>query len=80
MPRDWKSLTSVASGVEEIRIKTDECGARAHRIVYVARFPEAVYVLHAFEKKTQKTSEHDLDVARARYSEVLRMRKDTEVR
>jgi len=74
MPRDWKPLDTVAPGVQEIRITTNEGGSREHRVVYVARFPEAVYVLHAFEKKSRKTSEHDLDVAKARYSELLRVR------
>lgn len=47
-----------------------------HRVVYVAKFPEAVYVLHAFEKKTAKTSPHNLEVAQARYREMLRDRTD----
>jgi phage-related protein len=76
MPRDWKPLEDVAAGVQEIRITTHEGGSREHRVVYVARFPEAVYVLHAFEKKSRKTSEHDLEVARARYNQAVRLREN----
>lgn len=45
-----------------------------HRIVYVAKYAEAVYVLHAFEKKTQRTSELNLEVAASRYKQMLRRR------
>lgn len=47
-----------------------------YRVIYVARFDEAVYVLHAFQKKTQKTSQHNIDVAHARYAQLLRERRD----
>jgi phage-related protein len=50
-PADWKPLNSVGVGVREIRVHT----GREHRVVYLARFAEAIYVLHAFEKKTRKT-------------------------
>lgn len=49
--------------------------AGAFRVVYVAKFPEAVYVLHAFQKKTQRTSKNDIDLARARYGDLLRERR-----
>jgi len=49
-PDDWKPMTSVGQGVREIRIHTE----LAHRVFYLATFDEAVYVLHAFEKKTRK--------------------------
>jgi len=45
-----------------------------HRVIYVAKFPEAVYVLHAFEKKSQQTPRIHLDVAAARYKQLLRER------
>jgi phage-related protein len=66
MPSDWKSMPSVGPGVHEIRLRT----GRGHRVVYVARFGEAIYVLHAFEKKTRRTDQADLDLARRRYSEL----------
>jgi len=70
-PADWKPMASVGAGVVELRIRTD----RAHRVFYVARFAEAIYVLHAFEKKTRKTVRQDLEIGRARLREVLRMRQ-----
>jgi phage-related protein len=72
-PADWKPMTRIGSGVCEIRIR-DEAGA--FRLMYVARFPEAVYVLHAFQKKTQTTAKKDLTLAKVRYQEVLAKRKN----
>ena len=63
-PDDWKPLSIVGPGAREIRVR-DETGA--FRIIYVARFEDAVYVLHAFQKKTQKISRADLAMASARY-------------
>ena len=63
-PDDWKAMPTVGSGVREIRVR-DEAGA--FRVIYVARFEDAVYVLHAFQKKTRQTSRADLELARARY-------------
>src|SRR2546428_9875915 len=59
-PNDWKPMTSVGLGVQEIRIHTDV----EHRVLYVAKFAEALYVLHAFEKGTRQTSKEDLSLAR----------------
>ncbi|MGQ0733733.1 MAG: type II toxin-antitoxin system RelE/ParE family toxin [Acidobacteriota bacterium] len=67
---DWKPMKSVGQGVREIRIQT----APAHRVFYLATFDEAVYVLHAFEQKTQKTSPHDVTLARDRYRALLKKR------
>lgn len=63
-PRDFKPLPSVAPGVHELRVR-DEAGA--FRVIYVAKFEEAVYVLHAFRKTTRKTRQADIDLAAARY-------------
>lgn len=71
-PDDWKPMPTIGANVQEIRIR-DVTGA--FRIVYVARFSAAVYVLHCFQKKTQKTSRHDLDLAAKRYRELM---KETE--
>ena len=60
-------MTSVGPGVREIRIQTE----LSHRVLYVATFAEAVYVLHAFEKRTRKTPPHELRVARDRYRGLL---------
>ena len=64
-------MPSVGTGVREIRIRT----GREHRILYVTKFKEAIYVLHAFQKKTQRTATTDLDLAKRRYSEILRYRQ-----
>jgi phage-related protein len=57
-------MSTVGAGAGEIRIK-DEAGI--YRVIYVAKFEEAVYVLHVFEKKTQKTRKADIALAKARY-------------
>jgi phage-related protein len=71
-PKDWKPMKSVGLGVNEIRIH-DEAGA--FRVIYVAKFEEAIYVLHCFEKKSQKTSTADLAIAAARYRSVVATRR-----
>ena len=53
MPNDWKPMPSIGLGVQEIRIHT---GAE-HQVFYIAKFDEAVYVLHAFEKRTRRAPE-----------------------
>ncbi len=63
-PDDWKPMPAVGSGVREIRVR-DSSGA--FRCMYLATRPEGVYVLHCFQKKTQKTSQQDLDLARRRF-------------
>ena len=67
-PNDWRALNSVGHGVREIRIK-DASGA--FRVIYVAKLVDAVYVLHCFQKKTQKTSKADLELAETRYRTLL---------
>src|SRR3989442_7218418 len=69
-PNDWKPLPSVGPGVQEIRIHTGV----EHRVIYVAKFPEAVYVLHAFEKRTRRMSKGDVDLAKHRLSALLAQR------
>ena len=59
-PSDWKPMRMLAPGAAEIRIR-DETGA--FRVIYVAHMDDAVYVLHAFQKKTQRTANADLDLA-----------------
>jgi phage-related protein len=69
-------MPSIAPGVRELRIHT----AVEHRVLYVAKFAEAVYVLHAFQKKRQRTSQQDLDLARERYQELEAWRKSRDHR
>lgn len=73
-PRDWKPLQSVGPGAAEIRIQGWSGGRLEHRVVYVARFPEAVYVLHAFQKRSRTTATRDLETARERYRLMLNRR------
>jgi phage-related protein len=68
-PNDWKPMKGLGAGVREIRIR-DEAGA--FRLVYIATFAEAVYVLHAFQKKTPRTSPRDIWLAKSRLSELKR--------
>lgn len=65
-------MSTIGPGVQEIRIR-DETGA--FRVIYLARLKEAVYVLHCFQKKSQKTAKADLDLASRRYNELIRERK-----
>lgn len=69
-PSDWKPMTSVGAGVREIRIHSDG----EYRVLYLAKQPEAVYVLHAFAKKRHGTRKLDVDLARAQLTELLRLR------
>jgi phage-related protein len=70
-PSNWKPMSSVGPGVREIRIHSD----REHRVLYIAKFEEGVYVLHAFEKKTRKTAKADLELAGSRLRELMKTRR-----
>ena len=74
LPTDWKPMATVGPGVMEIRVHTRV----EHRVFYVAKFDEAVYVLHAFEKRTRKTPKHDVDLARQRFRELVALRRATQ--
>ena len=68
-PADFKPMPSIGKGVEALRVWDD---SGTYRIVYVARLADAVYVLHAFQKKTQATSKRDIEIARQRYTELTK--------
>ena len=70
MPSDWKPMASIGMGVYEIRVHT----RTEHRVFYVAKFRESIYVLHAFEKRTRATSRGDLEMGKARFVELIRRR------
>ena len=70
-PDDWKPMQTVGPGVREIRMQI----AGAHRVFYMATRAEAIYVLHAFEKKTQKTSAQDLRIGRDRFGALGKLRQ-----
>jgi phage-related protein len=65
-PSDWRSMQIIGPGVNEIRIHV----LGEWRVIYVAKLRDAVYVLHAFQKKTKKTSRSDVDLARQRYRQI----------
>jgi len=67
-PDDWKPMPSIGAGVNEIRIRDD---GDQYRVIYIAKLTDAVFVLHGFLKKTQKTAKHDLDLAKKRLRELL---------
>ncbi|MBR4736244.1 MAG: type II toxin-antitoxin system RelE/ParE family toxin [Rhodocyclaceae bacterium] len=67
-PDHWKPMNTIGQGVREIKIR-DVAGA--FRVIYVAKFADAIYILHCFQKKTQKTSKADLALAARRYSELI---------
>jgi phage-related protein len=66
-PEDFKPMPSIGKGVEELRIR-DKSGA--YRVIYTARRADAIYVLHAFQKKTQATSKQDISAARQRFNQL----------
>ena len=66
-PDDFKPMPSIGKGVEEIRI-WDESGT--YRVIYTARLADAIYVLHAFQKKTQATSKRDVEIAKQRLAKL----------
>ena len=70
-PDDWKSMQTVRPGVREIRVHI----AGAHRVFYLATRADAIYVLHAFEKKTQKASANDLRTGRERFGALAKLRQ-----
>jgi len=69
-PRDWRPMPGVGAGVVELRIHA----GTEHRVFYVAKFNEAIYVLHAFEKRGRRTRQADVETGRARYRQVVAQR------
>ncbi len=70
-PSDWKPMPAVGASVNEIRIH----GGNEYRVIYVAKFAEAIYVLHVFMKKTRRTSKADIELARARLKQLMASRR-----
>lgn len=68
-PDDFKPMPSIGKGVEELRVWDD---SGTYRVIYTARLADAVYVLHAFQKKTQATARRDVELARKRYTDLMR--------
>ena len=70
-PDDWKPISSVGSGAIEIRLHNPF----EHRVIYVAKFENGIYVLHAFSKKTQKTLKREIEIAKNAYGELVSQRR-----
>lgn len=68
-PSDFKPMPGIGKGVEEIRVWDD---SGTFRVIFTARWGDAVVVLHAFQKKTQATSKRDIDTAKARFAQLMR--------
>lgn len=68
-PDDFKPMPAIGKGVEEIRVRDD---SGIYRVIYTARRAEAIYVLHAFQKRTQATAKRDIEVARKRFTELTK--------
>jgi phage-related protein len=75
-PDDWKPMPTIGPGIREIRIRD---AAGIFRVIYVTKFSDAIYVLHCFQKKTEKTSKADINIAKKRYRD-LAMEKGHEQR
>lgn len=71
-PDDWKPMSSIGAGVREIRVHENG----EYRIIYLAKYSEGIYVLHAFRKKTEKTSQNDIEMAKTRLRQVETLRKE----
>lgn len=67
MPTDYKPMTSIGKGVLEIRLHRPH----EHRVIYMAKLKDKIYILHAFEKKTQKTSKNDIGIAKKNYQALM---------
>ncbi len=65
-PSYWRPMPSIGRGVKEIRIHI----LGEWRVIYVAKFEDAVHVLHSFQKKTRKTNQHDIEIARKRFKQI----------
>ena len=71
-PDHWKPMKTIGAGVREIRIYD---AAGAFRVLYTAVVDQSVYVLHAFQKKSQSTAQRDLDLASVRYAQLMRSKR-----
>ncbi|MBL8537883.1 MAG: type II toxin-antitoxin system RelE/ParE family toxin [Hyphomonadaceae bacterium] len=67
-PADWKPMSDIGAGTHEIRVRDAE---GAFRVIYVVKLADAVYVLHCFQKKSQRTSKQGIDLAKGRYKQLL---------
>jgi phage-related protein len=73
-PDNWKAFEDVGAGVKEIRLRDND---GIYRVMYVAKFEDAIYVLHCFQKKTEATTKQDKKIAEIRYRAVIAKRNKT---
>jgi phage-related protein len=71
-PDDFKPMPAIGKGVEELRVWDD---AGTWRVIYLTRLADAVYILHAFQKKTRTTAKRDIDIARQRLAQLRKERR-----
>lgn len=71
-PADWKPMASIGKGVKEIRIHVEN----EYRVIYAAQYADGIYILHAFIKKTQKTSQKDIELAKKRFKEIAQYKSE----
>ena len=67
-PRDWRPMPSIGRGVRELRVRVS---GNAYRSIYTTTIGDAVYILHVFVKKSQRTAKNDIEIARKRLKEVI---------
>ena len=72
MPADWKPMPSIGKGVNEVRVKVE---TGIYRTLYIAKFTEAIYVLHAFKKKSRKTASRDIEQTKQRLRDVKQIKQ-----
>jgi phage-related protein len=73
-PDDWKPMKTVGQGVREIRVRQSN---GTFRVIYVASFQDAIFILHAFEKKTQSTAQKEINLAKARLQALITEKRET---
>lgn len=69
-PSDWKTMASVGPGCREVRVRDS---ADAYRVLYVASIGDTVFVLHCFQKKSQRTATSDINLGRQRYKQMMEL-------
>lgn len=72
-PDDFKPMAVIGAGAFELRLRDD---SNAYRVIYVVKFEDAVWVLHAFQKTTQKTSNKDIQLAKERFAKLLQLKSE----
>lgn len=73
-PNDYRPLPTIGPGVKEIKLQDED--KSQYRLIYIAKFEEAIYVFHVITKKTtESTSKHDIALAKTRLGEIIKHRQ-----